>query len=99
MKNEWEYTQWLLTLSSQERRELRIRSVSWIRDGLRHGSIRKEEAQRTIPLSDLQTLLDELVIEERYEDCGDVFNLMKELWNYQSENGELEMENTSSHSL
>jgi hypothetical protein len=97
--NEWEYTQWLLSLTPQERRELRINSVSWIREGLKTGSIRLEEARNTIALSDLQTLLDELVIEERYEDCGEVFNLMKELWNYQSENGELEMENTSSHSL
>ena len=87
-----------MTLTPSERRELRIRSVSWIRDGLRHGSIRLEEARNSISLSDLQTLLDELIIEERYEDCGEVFNLMKELWDYQSENGELEMENTSSRS-
>jgi hypothetical protein len=97
--NEWEYTQWLLSLTPHERRELRINSVSWIRDGLRMGSIRLEEARNSISLSDLQSLLDELVIEERYEDCGEIFNLMKELWNYQSENGELEMENTSSRSL
>jgi hypothetical protein len=94
--NEWEYTQWLLSLTPYERRELRINSVSWIREGLKTGSIRLEEARNSISLSDLQSLLDELVIEERYEDCGEVFNLMKELWNYQSENGELEMENTSS---
>lgn len=96
--NEWEYRAWMMTLTPSERRELRIRSVSWIRDGLRHGSIRGEEARNSISLSDLQTLLDELTIEERYEDCGEVFNLMKELWDYQSENGELEMENTSSRS-
>jgi hypothetical protein len=94
--NELQYTLWLMSLTPEERREIKITSVSWIRDGLRHGSIRLEEAQKNIPLSDLQTLLDELIIEERYEDCGEVFNLMKELWNYQSENGELEMENTSS---
>jgi len=95
---EWEYQQWLMTLTPQERRELRIRSVSWIRDGLRYGTIHPMEARDKISLSDLQALLDELVIEERYEDCGEIFNLMKELWNYQSENGELEMEKTSSRS-
>lgn len=96
--SEWEYQQWLMTLSSQERRELRIRSITWIRDGLRYGSIQPVEARDRISLLDLQTLLDELVIEERYEDCEEIFNLMKELWNYQSENGELEMKNTSSPS-
>jgi hypothetical protein len=96
--NEWEYKMWLTTLTPSERKELRIRSVSWIRDGLKYGTICPDEARNKISLFDLQTLLDELVIEERYEDCGDVFNLMKELWNYQSENGELEMESTSSHS-
>ena len=95
---EWEYRTWMMILTPSERRELRIRSVSWVRDGLRHGSIRQDEARNSISLSDLQTLLDELIIEERYEDCGEVFNLMKELWDYQSENGELEMENTSSRS-
>ena len=94
--NELQYTLWLMSLTPEERREIKITSVSWIRDGLRRGSISMEEGRRNIPLSDLQTLLDELVIEERYEDCGEIHNLMKELWDYQLENGELEMENTSS---
>jgi len=59
-------------------REVRITSLYWVWDNLssNSGSIRRKTIIELIPFKSLQRLLDELVEEERYEDCVVVRDIM-----------------------
>jgi len=70
-------------------REVRISSLYWVWDNLssNSGSIRRNTIIELIPYTSLSQLLDELVEEERYEDCVVVRDIM-ELYNENERNGE-----------
>jgi len=49
--------------------EMRIKSLGWMLGCFEKGTIRKKTIINLIPLSELYTLLDWLVENERYEEC------------------------------
>ena len=70
-------------------REVRISSLYWVWDNLQSnkGTIKRSTIIELIPYKSLSLLLDELVDEERYEDCVVVRDIM-ELYNENERNGE-----------
>ena len=70
-------------------REVRISSLYWVWDNLqsRKGTIKRSTIVELIPYKSLSQLLDELVDEERYEDCVVVRDIM-ELYTENERNGE-----------
>lgn len=57
-------------------REYRITSLHWAWDNLSSGSIKRETIIELIPYLSLSKLLSDLEVEERYEDCKVVFDIM-----------------------
>jgi len=70
-------------------REVRITSLYWVWDNLQsnRGTIKRTTIISLIPYQSLSQLLDELIDEERYEDCSVVRDIMK-LYNENEKNGE-----------
>lgn len=60
--------------------EARLRSLSWMLDCFRQGTIRKRTIINLIPLQNLNNLLEQLEEEERYEDCQTVLNVINEIY-------------------
>ena len=70
-------------------REVRITSLYWVWDNLQSnkGTIKRSTIIELIPYTSLSQLLEELIDEERYEDCVVVRDIM-ELYNENERNGE-----------
>jgi protein-arginine kinase activator protein McsA len=70
-------------------REVRITSLYWVWDNLQsnRGTIKRTTIISLIPYQSLSQLLDELIDEERYEDCSVVRDIMK-LYKENEKNGE-----------
>jgi hypothetical protein len=70
-------------------REVRITSLYWVWDNLspNRGTIKRSTIIELIPYTSLSQLLEELIEEERYEDCAVVRDIM-ELYNENEKNGE-----------
>lgn len=49
--------------------EVRLKSLEWVLDCFNRGSIRKRTIVNLIPKTQLEHLLKELELSERYEDC------------------------------
>jgi len=49
--------------------EVRLKSLEWVLDCFNRGSIRKRTIVNLIPKKQLEHLLQELELSERYEDC------------------------------
>lgn len=67
-------------LNEDQMREIRIRSLWWVMDCYRNGTIRKKTIQNLIEKSKLDELLDFLVKTERYEDCVIIKEMLDEFY-------------------
>ena len=56
-------------ISKKEIFEMRVKSLDWMLDCFKKGTIRRQTIVNLIPLQDLYKLLDHLEEIERYEDC------------------------------
>lgn len=61
-------------------REIRIKSFAWILDCFDRGTIKKRTITGLIAESDLIYLLKDLEIEERYEDCALVKDILDKIY-------------------
>ena len=67
-------------LNEDQLREIRVRSLWWVMDCYKSGTIRKKTIQNLIDKSKLDELLDFLVQRERYEDCIIVKQMLDEFY-------------------
>lgn len=56
-------------ISTKEMFEMRVKSLDWMLDCYKNGTIRRKTIVNLIPLQDLYTILEHLEEIERYEDC------------------------------
>lgn len=56
--------------------EIRVRSIGWVLDCYNRGSIRKQTIKSLLSESDLNEILERLVVLEKYEDCITVKELL-----------------------
>ena len=56
-------------ISKNDLFEMRIRSLDWMLACYKQGTIRRNTIINLIPLENLNELLKDMEIEERYEDC------------------------------
>lgn len=56
-------------ISERELFEMRVRSLAWMLDCYKSGTIRRNTIINLIPIENLHKLLNYMVEEERYEDC------------------------------
>tara|TARA_B110000503_G_C6825193_1_gene280518 strand:+ start:105 stop:386 length:282 start_codon:yes stop_codon:yes gene_type:complete len=61
--------------------EMRIRSLSWVLASFRNGKIRKKTILDLIPLGGLDDVMKYLLIQERYEECAIVRDIIQEIYN------------------
>jgi hypothetical protein len=60
--------------------EMRITSLAWMLGCFEQGTIRKRTIVNLIPLSELNTLLEWLVEQERYEECQTVKTVIEKIY-------------------
>jgi protein-arginine kinase activator protein McsA len=70
----------ILRYSHEAVREMRVKSLSWMLECYRTGKIRKNTIINLIPLENLETLLEDMVERERYEDCIVIKNVIDEIY-------------------
>lgn len=70
----------ILRYSHDAVREMRVKSLSWMLECFRKGTIRKNTIINLIPLENLQTLLEDMIEVERYEDCAIIKSVIDEIY-------------------
>ena len=68
-------------VSNNTRYEMRIRSLGWVLDCFRKGTIRKNTIVNLIPVKQLDDIMEYLLEHERYEDCAVVRDILNEVYN------------------
>lgn len=61
-------------------KEMRVKSLSWMLDCFRRGTIRRNTIINLIPKPDLITLLSDMEEVERYEDCATIKSVIDEIY-------------------
>jgi len=69
-----------IRLNEDQMREIRVRSLWWVMDCYKSGTIRKKTIQNLIEERQLEDLLNFLVERERYEDCVIVKQMLDEFY-------------------
>lgn len=64
--------------------EARVKSLKWMLDCFRNGTIRKRTIINLIPQKNLEDLLKQLEEAERYEDCKTTLDILIEIYNYKN---------------
>jgi len=77
---EFYYLDYIARLRERDLRTIRINSLEWVLNSYRKGKVRKETIVGLIPLYSLESLLSELVMEEQYEICAVIRDLIKECY-------------------
>jgi len=70
-----------IRLSAEQLTEIRVRSLWWVMDCYKNGTIRKKTIQNLIQRDQLDDLLNYLLERERYEDCVIVKQMLDEFYN------------------
>lgn len=68
-------------IAEDELFEMRVRSLEWMLDCYKNGKIRKRTIINLIPLANLQSLLEYMVEEERYENCIIIKEVIDTIYN------------------
>lgn len=67
-------------INTRELFEMRVKSLSWMLDCFRKGTIRRRTIINLIPLSNLYEMLYHLEEVERYEECAVIKNVIDEIY-------------------
>lgn len=73
-------------LSQKTIYEMRILSLGWVLNCYRDGKIRRNTIKNLIQQDQLDGLLEYLLEEERYEQCAIVRDILKEVYNGETQN-------------
>lgn len=71
-------------ISKTELFEMRIRSLEWMLGCYNAGTIRRNTIVNLIPLQTLNELLIDMEVEERYEDCIIIKEVIDTIYNQQT---------------
>lgn len=70
----------LMRYSHESLKEMRVKSLSWMLDCYRRGTIRRNTIINLIPLQNLYSLLKDMEERERYEDCAVIKSVIDEIY-------------------
>lgn len=70
----------LMRYSHEAVKEMRVKSLSWMLDCYRRGTIRRNTIINLIPLQNLYSLLKDMEERERYEDCAVIKSVIDEIY-------------------
>jgi len=70
----------LIRYSHESLKEMRVKSLSWMLDCYRRGTIRRNTIINLIPLQNLYSLLKDMEERERYEDCAVIKSVIDEIY-------------------
>lgn len=70
----------IIKYSQQTIKEMRVRSLDWMLNCFRNGTIRRRTIINLIPLVDLYKLLSDMEDIERYEDCLTIKTVIDEIY-------------------
>lgn len=77
---EFYYLDYISRLRREDLKTIRINSLEWVLSSHRKGVVRTQTIRSLIPLEGLEQLLQELLLEERYEVCAIIRDLIKECY-------------------
>lgn len=77
---EFYYLDYIARLKERDLRTIRINSLEWVLSSYRKGTLKARTIVGLIPLYTLTDLLSELELEERYEVCAIIRDLINECY-------------------